>query len=65
MTANLICLSCVLLSIEKSFNQKQRVNYPTKINAILLFILPVKVEDTMCYLIYCVKVGYFGPMQVV
>ena len=51
------------LAIERLFNQTHFVRYFTNICLGCLTILPVKKSDTVCYLIYCVDLGYIWSLK--
>ena len=55
--SNLLCLSWVLLSVESGLSRHIVLDNPIRLIQLHFIIWPVKKEDTMCYLIYCVKVG--------
>ena len=60
--AKLLYYIWVILAIEIGLIRHTVLATPWILIQFYFILLPVKIENTMCYLMYWVKVGYFWPL---
>ena len=63
MLSNLLSLSWVLLINGNFLTQTHYVIYSTTIDKVMIYYVTREKSDTMCYINYSVKVGYFYPFK--
>ena len=53
------------MAIKSGLSRHTVLSIPRRLIQLCFVILPVKISYTICYLIYCVKAGYFWPLKIV